>query len=309
MYSYERLSPLNLNHLITLYKNAFNLDIAFDFLQMKYNTADFGVEYIGFIAFTADRVPAAYYGVFPIICEFSGKKVLCAQSADTMTHKEHRGKGLFVDLAKKTYQLAQEVGIQFIFGFPNQNSYPGFIKKLNWVHKEDLNLYEIKVKTFPLVKIVKKISFLNYLYIPFLKSVLFFYRKSPKVFENSLSVNNENYIIHDDVFFRYKKYFQSYFLFIKGKSVWFKVDGRLWIGDIEFANKFEFYTIINSLKKLAFVIGATEIHFQAHPNTDYDNYLSENVKLKSKHPIGLLDLGSGLDISKIKFLPGDFDTF
>jgi GNAT superfamily N-acetyltransferase len=308
-YSFERINENNLKHLITLYKNAFNIDVSINFLEKKYNTKCFGADYIGFLAITKNDIPAAYYGVFPLVSEIGGSKVVCAQSGDTMTHHDHRGKGLFVDLAKRTYELAKNNGIKFIFGFPNQNSYPGFVKKLNWVHNDDLNLYSIKVLTLPLVKIVKKLPFLNSVYSLIFNLITLFYKKNLHGFNNSLSVFGYDSLLHDENFFNYKSYFKSFFFKIKNKNVWLKIDGRLWIGDIEFSSQEEFNAVIKSLKRLAFFIGATEIHFHTHPNTSYDNYMSKLGSVKSKNPIGYLDLDSGLNISEVKFQSGDFDTF
>lgn len=309
MYFFERLTVSNLVHLVTLYKSAFNIDVSIDFLKNKYNTKAFGAEYVGYIAFTEDKQPAAYYGVFPIICIYEGTKTLCAQSGDTMTHQDHRGKGLFIDLATRTYELARELDIKFVFGFPNKNSYPGFVNKLNWQHREDLNLYSIKVFTLPLVKVVKRVSFLNVFYKPFMNLIFSFYGKSKYGFDNSLSHDVSCYILHDNVFFDYKTYFKSYFFSINDKLVWLKIDGKLWIGDIENVSEFEFLQIIRKLKLLAFLIGATEIHFHTHPKTSYDNFLAKIASVKSKSPVGYINLSDEFDCSKVKFLSGDFDMF
>lgn len=308
-YNFERISENNLFHLIELYKNAFGLNVSLDFLQKKYKTNDFGAAYIGFLAITKDNQPAAYYGVFPIVSEYKGKKIICAQSGDTMTHSNHRGNGLFVILAKKTYELAKQENIKFIYGFPNKNSYPGFINKLSWKHETDLNLYSIKVKTIPLAKVIKKIVFLQSFYDFYIKLISLFYKSGVNGFKNSLSIDSIGCIVHDDTFFNYKKYFKSKFLKLNQKNIWFKIDGRLWIGDIENSNQDDFNKIIKSIKTLAFFIGTDEIHFHTHPNTNYDRFMSNHGKLKYTNPIGYLNLESEIDISQIKFQSGDFDTF
>ncbi|MES2761537.1 MAG: GNAT family N-acetyltransferase, partial [Bacteroidota bacterium] len=276
-YSFERLNKYNLKHLVTLYKNAFNIDIDEEDLKKKYNTKLFGLDYVGFLAISKDNIPAAYYGVFPILCSCNKIKVLCAQSGDTMTHKDHRGKGLFIELAKRTYELAKNNGVHFIFGFPNDSSYPGFVRKLDWKHVDDINMYSIKVSTIPLAKIVKKTLFLTPIYSLFVKFIFLFYEKSHKGFENSLSADGYDSILHDDSFFSYKSYHPSYFLKIKKKIVWLKIDGRLWIGDIEISSWEEFNSIIKSLKILACMVGANEIHFHTSPNTKYNNYMSKSA--------------------------------
>ncbi|MBK8368017.1 MAG: GNAT family N-acetyltransferase [Bacteroidetes bacterium] len=308
-YKIERISETNLTHLITLYKNAFGIDVSLDFLLKKYATKEFGAAYIGYLAITNDNIPAAYYGVFPIVSEFKGNKILCAQSGDTMTHSEHRGKGLFVILAKKTYELAKQENIKFIYGFPNQNSYPGFINKLSWKHDIDLNLYCIKVKTLPLAKAIKKIAFFQSFYMFYVNLICMFYKSESFGFKNSLSYESSGCVVHDYTFFNYKKYFKTKVLKIKGKNVWLKIDGRLWIGDIEHSTQDEFNKIMNSLKRMAFFLGTNEIHFHTNPTTKYDSYMQKLGKLKNTNPVGYLNLDSGLDMQGIKFQSGDFDTF
>ena len=54
-------------------------------------------------------------------------------SATTMVSESHRKYGLFVKLANENYRIAYEKGVDFIMGFPNALSTPGFKKRLNWI--------------------------------------------------------------------------------------------------------------------------------------------------------------------------------
>src|SRR4030095_10457568 len=144
-YTFERISASRLYDIKLLYLDSFGEDVSMDFVEKKYDTSAFGVRDIGYIAYDNVGIPAAYYGVFPCRALVRGNVYLTAQSGDTMTHPNHRGKGLFVKLAKMTYELAKENGIKFVFGFPNDNSLPGFVKKLGWKCDENLNVYNIRI--------------------------------------------------------------------------------------------------------------------------------------------------------------------
>lgn len=76
---------------------------------------------------------AAIYTAMPVIFNINGKKKIALQSIDTITDVEHRGKGLFPRLAKKLYDDAIEKEFELVYGFPNENSAPGFFKKLQWI--------------------------------------------------------------------------------------------------------------------------------------------------------------------------------
>ena len=134
-YSLVRLNDENFEDLLVIYKSAFGIDPSIDDLRKTFNTSNFVDKNVGYIAYFNEKEPAAFYGVFPCFMNINGKKTLVCQSWDTMTHANHRRKGLFIKLAKKTYDLCENLGIKLVFGFPNENSYPGFVKKLNWKHE------------------------------------------------------------------------------------------------------------------------------------------------------------------------------
>src|SRR6187402_3609887 len=120
-YRIERLTEELLADLTSLHQAVYQKKIALDFFKRKYNTAFTGAMYVGFLAYDGNQ-PAAFYGVIPCFINCKGNSMLAAQSADTMTHPDHRGKGFFTELAELTYQLCRTEGIQVLFGFPNQNS-------------------------------------------------------------------------------------------------------------------------------------------------------------------------------------------
>jgi hypothetical protein len=57
-------------------------------------------------------------------------------SMTTMVAESHRKLGLFTQLAIENYARAKELGVDFVFGFPNAQSTPGFRKRLNWILPE-----------------------------------------------------------------------------------------------------------------------------------------------------------------------------
>ncbi|MCI1754012.1 MAG: GNAT family N-acetyltransferase [Flavobacteriales bacterium] len=132
-YRTERISGSNFSAFMEIIDASFKnqaLDEAY--FRRKFDTTYTGHAWLGYLAFDQEtNEPAAYYGVFPTLVSQNGEAFVAAQSGDTATHPSHRGKGLFRMLHDLTMELCREEGIAFIFGFPNQNSYPGF-KKFNW---------------------------------------------------------------------------------------------------------------------------------------------------------------------------------
>ncbi len=308
-YKFVRLDDDNLKDLLFLYKHAFNEVTDLSFLQKKYDTTFTGIKHVGFIAYhSSTNEPAAYYGVFPLKLEIGGKILIAAQSGDTMTHPTHRGKGLFIKLATETYALAKNLGIEFIFGFPNSNSYPGFINKLNWKHYSNINHYKLKGSGIPLDKIVKKIpafSFLHNLVLP--KRSL----SQKDQFSNSLKLQSTSSgnVFHNTEFFQYKSYYPSFIIELEGVKCWVKIDGRMWIGDIDYCDEKKFNDVVNALIAFAKKKFCSSIVFSVLENSSYDLRLKNLAQPNSSIAVGCLDLSGQYKPENFAYQAGDFDTF
>ena len=84
---------------------------------------------VGTDAWSGDRL-AAHYVTVPLRARLEGRSVRGLLSLNTATALEFQGKGLFTALAEATYARAREQGFQFVVGFANANSTPGFLRKL-----------------------------------------------------------------------------------------------------------------------------------------------------------------------------------
>ncbi|MBK7966362.1 MAG: hypothetical protein IPK10_14485 [Bacteroidetes bacterium] len=140
-----------------------------------------------------------------------------------MTHKNHGGKGLFTKLASLTYELCKTYNLAFVFGFPNYNSYPGFVKKLNWVCPDTLNEYKLTVKTIPLMKIAKKIAFFKPFFLQYFKLINSCFRSFASEFKSSALTKDVGGLNRTKAFLDYKmKVGGSVILSIGGVNVWLK---------------------------------------------------------------------------------------
>ena len=77
---------------------------------------------------------AGQYVVVPMEFKVDNEIVRGSLSLNTLTHPEYRGQGLFTQMAKKTYEICERSGFLMTLGFPNKNSYPGFVRKLQFSH-------------------------------------------------------------------------------------------------------------------------------------------------------------------------------
>jgi len=93
----------------------------------------------------SNRNIIAQYCVMRNHLNFMGREVVAAQSCDTMVKSDQRGKGWFTKLAKRNYSHASANGVKTIFGFPNRESYPGFMRNLAWYRIVNLKYFYFRM--------------------------------------------------------------------------------------------------------------------------------------------------------------------
>ncbi|MCR4428219.1 MAG: GNAT family N-acetyltransferase [Caldiserica bacterium] len=71
--------------------------------------------------------------LFFVPMKFKGNCFQGAQSVDTMTDPNFRGKGVFGRLARLTLEEGKKRNTPLFYGFPNRNSYSAYVNKLNWI--------------------------------------------------------------------------------------------------------------------------------------------------------------------------------
>ena len=114
-----------------LSKNGENKDI--DLINWQYVDCPSGAHVsIAHLQGSVNEKPVALYAVFKNRMLIKGKPALGAQSIDTLTNAEFRGRGLFRTLASEIHEDMLSHEIEVIYGVPNGLSYQGFQKYLNW---------------------------------------------------------------------------------------------------------------------------------------------------------------------------------
>jgi len=308
-YSIKRLSIENINDMAQLHASVYSHAIAPDFFLKKYDTAYTGAKYIGYIAYNELHEPIAYYGVIPTLLCYNDRVILAAQSADTMTHPKFRNTGLFTELAKKTYELCRNEGVLLVFGFPNQNSLPGFINKLDWHMTETMDRFTIPVKEIiPLEKLVHKYPFFKPAYTRYKSWLLKKYLNLQPGVINSVLTDGYNGVFRDDNYLRYKTYSPTQVIQIKKSAVWIKLRNGLHIGDISGITD-NFDKIMNKLSGLARKLGVAEIHFHASPQTKLHSLFVQRYQPIASFPVIFKDLGYDIATDSIKFTFADIDIF
>jgi len=309
-YLFERVTPEHYQLLKDLYADAFNIKISVGDIQKRHNTSELGHPHIGFIAIqSTTRMPAAYYGVFPVKLIVGSDTILAAQSADTMTHREHRNKGLFTSLARLTFDACSRENIELVFGFPNDNSYPGFISKLNWTRIDNIARYDLKlkIKTLPLARLFRRAVFLRKLHHSYARFVL---RKkivpAPGSFTNNYPTHYGK-VQRDEKYIRYKQSPDKLFVNIDNRLIWIKLTDVLWVGDID---NYESVTVelIRKIKRIAFKMGYNTITFNFNESLEPPGFL-QGFKKHSADTSCILRINVDDKPENILFTGADFDTW
>jgi hypothetical protein len=111
-----------------------------------------------YYALTNEKEIAAIYTYLPVKLKLMNETVIAMQSFDTLTDHRHRGKGLFIKLASRLEKEESAKQIELVYGFANENSVHGFIKKLGFTYFGDVPFL---IKPFRVSYFIKKIFLKN----------------------------------------------------------------------------------------------------------------------------------------------------
>src|SRR6185312_14808637 len=286
----EKLGVDNLTDLDKLYAAVYEKSPPPGYFSRKYDTAYTGVCYTGFMAYNDDKV------------------ILSAQSADTMTHPRYRNKGLFVELATLTYQLCREVGIELIFGFPNQNSVHGFINRLGWQMSETMDCFIIPTGLPQWKRFWRKVPVLKNLFNRWQKIPGKYLLRCQPVEVNSVFDSGYTGVYRNYDYLNYKAHPSHQLLKIGRSVLWIKINNELLIGDINILpGDFDYVLVV--LKTLARKMGIKEIHFHTSKNTTLHGLFAEHFNPISSFPVIFKEIGTNIQLNGIKFTSADIDTF
>jgi len=132
----------NINELIDLSKTYYSEGdiINKSYLEWQYLTNPSGKPFLLTSRENVSNDLAGQYLVLPVKFTLADSVVNGSLSLNTLTSPKYQGKGLFTKMAKATFYECANENAHFTIGFPNPNSYPGFVKKLDFHHLGDIPL-------------------------------------------------------------------------------------------------------------------------------------------------------------------------
>jgi hypothetical protein len=240
--------------------------------------------------------------------EYKGEVVLAAQSADTMTNPRYRYKGLFVELSLITFDLCKALGIKFVFGFPNQNSYHGAVNKLGWKMTHTMERFYVPVDCLPLELTASRFGWFKSMYARYVERVFGRYTLAQPGLGNSFMAEGLGGIRRDERYLLYRAYSASRVIQIGPARVWLRARSGLVIGDLQIGGG-DFHETLGVLGELARRAGLSGISFIVSPGTAIHGLFSAEYGAEPSFPVLFQDLGSPIPLEEIRFSYSDIDIF
>ena len=125
----RKFKPSDIDGIINLLSIVFDRKFTKEWWKWKYElnpNGFFGEDGDIWVA-EADNEIVGHYAIIPETIKFYSKVITAAQSVDTAIHPNYRRRGIFTILANNVYADAKN-RYDFIYGFPSEMAYQGFIK-------------------------------------------------------------------------------------------------------------------------------------------------------------------------------------
>lgn len=120
------LSESEFQQISQLFESVFEKPRSIDLLHRQYEQNPFGYAWMSMIVDDGRIVGLNSY--VPSYYLYNGEKLVFANSIDSMVEKPYRDFFNFNDMVRSAYKVMAMDGVTFVYGYPNDNSYPVFIK-------------------------------------------------------------------------------------------------------------------------------------------------------------------------------------
>lgn len=125
--------------ILTLYNKVFKADRDENYWNWQFNQYPFGKSIIC-LAEDNEKI-IGQTTLIQTKINYNGDNLDAGYSIDSMVDKEYRRKGIFTDLANRSYNIAREQGLKFRYGFPIYGALIGLTDKLGASIVDDIPVF------------------------------------------------------------------------------------------------------------------------------------------------------------------------
>jgi GNAT superfamily N-acetyltransferase len=118
--------------LLALFNRVFGLHRSLEHWRWQFERNPYAPPTMILARRNSDGLLAGSHVVMPIPLCVSGSMLLGAHTLDLVVHEEFRRQGVFQITARECFEWCLERGMRVVIAFPNQQSYPGFVRSLGW---------------------------------------------------------------------------------------------------------------------------------------------------------------------------------
>lgn len=115
-----------------LFRTVFGKARSLEHWVWQFKSNPYGGPFASVARRASDGAVVGSYSVMPMMLNVMGRPVPACQSVDTAVHPDHRGQRMFEATASDCYAWCANEKLMAVIGFPNANSYPGFVRTLAW---------------------------------------------------------------------------------------------------------------------------------------------------------------------------------
>lgn len=141
----RRYQPGDERDLLALFNRVFEKQRSLEHWRWQFERNPYAPPTIVVARRDRDGLLAGSHVVMPIALNTAGTRVLAAHTLDLVVHEDFRRQGLFETTARECFAWCLERGLRAVIAFPNAQSYPGFVRSLQWSRILDPQRWELRI--------------------------------------------------------------------------------------------------------------------------------------------------------------------
>ena len=131
--------------ILKLWRQVFRRDRSIDHWNWKFKNNPYAKAQAVLACSDPDGKIIGQYTSMPVKLNYIGKPLLACQGLDLMVHPDYRYQGIFLEAEQFYYNKLRKDEMCLVYGFPHENSDPGFSRRLAYKRISHLKRYSFRL--------------------------------------------------------------------------------------------------------------------------------------------------------------------